>query len=177
MLRARKRASTPYFSTVFSLDSHLSPLKSLGVHRDDPLKPKIMKLTYTKKVTFNINGITMHFALAISLNKILTKLNALNDEKCDTFIKTYDQFCLLVIDEISLVGNRMLSFIYCRLCVIKQVQNEFMGGLDVIMTNDFYQALLVLDSWIFKPIIYIFNSITINYWSKYAPCYELKQIM
>jgi hypothetical protein len=91
------------------------------VRHDDPLKSKIMKLTYTKKVTFNINGITMHFALTISLNKILTKLNALNDEKCDTFIKTYDQFCLLVINEISLVCNRMLSFIYCTLCVIKQV--------------------------------------------------------
>ncbi len=52
----------------------------------DPLKPKVMKLTYTRKVTFNINGRTIHFALAISLNKILTKLNALNDEKCDNFI-------------------------------------------------------------------------------------------
>jgi hypothetical protein len=45
-----------------------------------------MKLTYIRKVTFNIDGKTIHFALAISLNKILTKLNALNDEKCDTFI-------------------------------------------------------------------------------------------
>jgi len=121
VLRARERASIRCFSTVFNLDSHLSPLKNLGVRHDDPLKSKIMKLTYTKKVTFNINGITMHFALTISLNKILTKLNALNDEKCDTFIKTYDQFCLLVINEISLVCNRMLSFIYCTLCVIKQV--------------------------------------------------------
>lgn len=52
----------------------------------DPLKPKVMKLTYSRKVTFNINGRIIHFALAISLNKILTKLNALNDEKCDNFI-------------------------------------------------------------------------------------------
>jgi len=52
----------------------------------DSLKPKVMKLTYIRKVTFNIDGKTIHFALAISLNKILTKLNALNDEKCDTFI-------------------------------------------------------------------------------------------
>jgi hypothetical protein len=31
----------------------------------DPLKSKIMKLTYTRKVAFNING--QHFALAIPL--------------------------------------------------------------------------------------------------------------
>jgi hypothetical protein len=52
-----------------------------------------------------------------------------------------------------------------------------MGGLDVIMIDNFYQAPYVLDSWIFKPIINILNSIVINYWSKYVPCYELKQII
>jgi hypothetical protein len=35
----------------------------------DPLKPKVMKLTYTWKVTFNINGTTIHFTIAIPLNK------------------------------------------------------------------------------------------------------------
>jgi hypothetical protein len=49
-----------------------------------------MKLTYTWKVTFNINGTTIHFAVTIPLNKNLTELNALNDERHDTFIKTYD---------------------------------------------------------------------------------------
>jgi hypothetical protein len=53
----------------------------------------------------------IHSAFAIPLNKNLTKLNALSDERQDTFIKTYDQLCLFVIDEISLVGNKMLSFI------------------------------------------------------------------
>jgi hypothetical protein len=64
-----------------------------------------MKFTYTWKVTFNINGTTIHFALAIPLNKNLTKLNALNDERRDTFIKTYDQFYLLVINEVSFINN------------------------------------------------------------------------
>jgi hypothetical protein len=33
MLRAKERALTPCFSIILSLDSHLSPLKSLGVHQ------------------------------------------------------------------------------------------------------------------------------------------------
>jgi len=49
----------------------------------------------------------------------------------------------------------MFNFIYRRLRVIKQVHNEFMGGLDVIMIDNFYQAPYVLDSWILKPIINI----------------------
>jgi hypothetical protein len=45
----------------------------------NPLKPKVMKSTYTKKTTFNIIGTTIYYALAIPLRKNLTKLNALND--------------------------------------------------------------------------------------------------
>jgi hypothetical protein len=56
----------------------------------DPLKPKVIKLTYTRKVTFNINGTIIHFALTIPLNKNLTQLNTSSDEKYCTFTKTYD---------------------------------------------------------------------------------------
>jgi hypothetical protein len=111
------------------------------------------------------------------LNKNPTKLNALSDERQDTFIKTYDQLCLLVINEVSLVGNKMLFFINNKLHIIKQVQYEFMGGLNVIMIGDFYQAPLVQNSWIFKPITNIFNTIALNYWLKYVQCYELQEVM
>jgi hypothetical protein len=106
----------------------------------------------------------IHFTLEFPLNKNLTYFNALSDERWNIFIKTYDQLCLFVIDEISLIGNRKLSFIDHRLCIIKQ----FMGGLNVIMTGDFYQTLLVRDSWIFKPITNTLKTITLNYWLKYV---------
>jgi len=35
VLRARERALTPCFSAVFNLDSHLSPLRSLGARHDE----------------------------------------------------------------------------------------------------------------------------------------------
>jgi hypothetical protein len=43
-----------------------------------------------------------------------------------------------VIDEISLVGARMLDVINNRLKSIKSIQNKFFDGVDVIMTSDFY---------------------------------------
>jgi hypothetical protein len=62
----------------------------------DPLKPKFMKLAYTRKTTFNINGTMIHSTVAIPLNKNLTKLNALSDERRDIFIKKMINFvCLL----------------------------------------------------------------------------------
>jgi hypothetical protein len=37
-------------------------------HNHDLLKPTIMKLTYTIKITFNINSTTIHSALAVLIN-------------------------------------------------------------------------------------------------------------
>ncbi len=116
----------------------------------DRLKPKIMKLTYIGKVALNIHATTIHLALVIPLNKKFNELKALSDEKCDSLIKHYDQLHLLIINEISLIDNKVLSFIDRRLQIIKQVHNQFMVGLDAIMTDDFYQAPLICVSWIFS---------------------------
>jgi len=78
-----------------------------------------MEFAYIGKIAFNINGTMIHSTLAIPLNKNLTKLNALSDERRDIFIKTYDQLCLFVINEVSLIDNSMLFFIDRKLCIIK----------------------------------------------------------
>ncbi len=46
----------------------------------DPLKPKVMKLTYTWKTSFNINDTTIQFVLTIPLNKNFNEFKALNDK-------------------------------------------------------------------------------------------------
>jgi hypothetical protein len=51
-----------------------------------------------------------------------------------------------VIDEISLVGARMYNVIDNRLSSIKHIQNKFFGGVDGIMTCDFYQTPPMKDS-------------------------------
>jgi hypothetical protein len=51
-----------------------------------------------------------------------------------------------VINEISLVVASMLNVIDNRLRFVKHIQNKFFGGVDVIMTSDFYQTPHVKDS-------------------------------
>jgi hypothetical protein len=51
-----------------------------------------------------------------------------------------------VINEISFVGVSMLNVIDNRLRSVKHIQNKFFGGVDVVMTSDFYQAPHVKDS-------------------------------
>jgi hypothetical protein len=49
----------------------------------------------------------------------------------------HTQLCLLIIDEISLVGNKMITFINNKLRVIKQVHDDFMGDFNIIMIVDY----------------------------------------
>ncbi len=42
----------------------------------DPLKPKVMKLTYIRKTSFNINGIVIHYEFAIPLNIFFNELKS-----------------------------------------------------------------------------------------------------
>jgi hypothetical protein len=52
-----------------------------------------------------------------------------------------------------------------------------MGGLDVTMTCEFYQALLVQDSWIFSSKNIGFNILTISFWHENVKFYELRKII
>ncbi len=100
----------------------------------NPIEPKIVKLVHIGKTTFNINGTTMHSTFVILLNKNFNELKTLNDEKHNTLLKKIDQLWLLIIDEISLLGNKILTFVDHKWWTIKKTQNWFMGGLDVVMT-------------------------------------------
>jgi hypothetical protein len=111
------------------------------------------------------------------MKKIYNELKALSDEKRDTLIKTYDQLQSIIIGEIFLVNNRMLSFIVHRLHVIKQVHKEFMVGLDVVMTTNFDHIMPIQYSWIFKLKTNKFDILGTNFWNENIKCYELKQVL
>lgn len=140
-------------------------------------KTKNYEINIYRKTTFNINKTTIHFTFAIPLNKGINELKSFLVEKKDSLIKKCHQFCLLIIDKISLIRNQMLTFIDQRLLVIKQVHNQFMGSLDIILTIDFYQTFPIKYSWIFKPKLDGFNFLSTNCWHQHAKCYELHQVM
>jgi len=54
-------------------------------------------------------------------------MNTLNTLTCQ-----YEQLQLVVVDEISLVGTKMLNVINNKIRSIKHIENEFFGGLDFI---------------------------------------------
>jgi hypothetical protein len=85
----------------------------------------------TSKNVFNIDGLTIHSALKILVQQSLSSLPNLSTYSLNRFTCRYEQL-QLVIDEISLIGARMLNVIDNRLRFIKRIQNKFFGGVDTI---------------------------------------------
>jgi hypothetical protein len=76
----------------------------------NPIEPKIVKLVHIGKTTFNINGTTIHSTFVILLKKIQWIKNIKWWEN-NTLLKKIDQLWLLIIDEIFLLGNKILTFV------------------------------------------------------------------
>ncbi len=82
-----------------------------------------------------------------------------------------------MIDEISFVSARMFNVIDNRVRSIKHIQNNFFGGVDVLMIGDFFQVPLMKNSWIFQNIKNNVNALTPNFLQTYVQCYELNKVM
>jgi len=83
----------------------------------------------------------------------------------------------MVLDEIFLIGKRILKFTNLRLRSIKDVHTNFFRNLDVIIIGDFDQVQLVCDVGVFKINMNNIDNLTPNFWMEKIKCYELKQIM
>jgi hypothetical protein len=75
------------------------------------LKPKVLLIAFTGKTSFNIDGCTIHSALRISINQSLSNMGKLSSVLLNKLTDDYEQIKFMVIDEISLVGARMLDAI------------------------------------------------------------------
>jgi hypothetical protein len=127
---------------------------------------KELFMASTCKVTFNIDGQTIHSKLNIPIQQTFTNLSNLSSNSLYRLTCWYEHLQLAIIDEISLVGARMFNVIYYQLKVIIHIQNKFFGVLDVIMLGDFYQRLPIKDCWIFYSLNDSINALTLNFWGK-----------
>jgi len=104
-------------------------------------------------------------SLNIPIQQTLTNLSILSLDIKNRLTCQYEQLPLTVIDEISIAPSvRMFNVINHRLRAIKHIQNEFLDGLDVIMSSDFYQAPPIKDYWVFSSLNDIINALAPNFW-------------
>ncbi|KAE8740983.1 hypothetical protein FOCC_FOCC013509 [Frankliniella occidentalis] len=141
----------------------------------NPDDPKVLLCAPTGKASFNIGGQTIHSLFKLPLNQ--KNLNQLSPSVSNTLSTKLRELKVLIIDEISMVGQHILDMIDQRLRHLLQSKLPF-GGVSIIAVGDFHQLRPVAARALFypeasNPYQEIFSE---KLWPKFK-VYELKCIM
>ncbi|KAJ1528129.1 hypothetical protein ONE63_008043 [Megalurothrips usitatus] len=141
----------------------------------DPDIPKILLCAPTGKASFNIGGQTIHSAFKLPLNQ--KELNHLSSNISHTLSTKLHDLKVLIIDEISMVGQHILDMIDQRLRHLLCKDVPF-GGVSVITVGDFFQLRPVCARPLYypessNPYAEIFGE---TLWRKFK-VFQLKKIM
>ena len=140
-----------------------------------------MTLAPTGKAAFLAGGATIHSVLHVPANQALT-FHRLDHESLNTLRTHIGHVKLWLIDEISMVGHQLFSFIDQRLQEVNNTNQPF-GGASVITFGDFFQLTPVMDGFIFHDFsrttstVEDYNPLALNLWTEHFIMFELTQIM
>ena len=141
----------------------------------DPDKPCILMMAPTGKAAYLIRGNTLHSALKIPVNQKL-QYKSLDTDSLNTLRTQMMGVKYIFIDEVSMVGSGMLTFVHKRLQEIMGSARDF-GGISVIFVGDLFQLKPVCDSFIFKNNCAGYAPLATNLWQENAKMFELTTVM
>ena len=141
---------------------------------ENPDDKRILLCAYMGFAAFNISGQTICSAFHRKMYQKGT--NHLAADELNTFRIKYRHLKIIIIDEISMVGNMTLSFIDTRLQQLMGTKEVF-GGLSVIAVGDLYQLKPVGDYLISLDLKKGASSLGRNLWKELFTMYELVDIM
>ena len=131
----------------------------------------------TGKAAFNIQGSTIHSAMAIPANRSLRSFQRVDSGRLNSLRNKLGGLKLIFIDEISMVGNSMFNVqLNKRLQEIMGVDTDF-GGISIIAIGDLFQLEPVFDGYVFETLKGCYGALATNLWTKHFTMYELQQIM
>ena len=132
----------------------------------------------TGKAAFNIGGVTIHnaFNFGFNLDKELSENRKLSADMKNTLRCKYQKLKLIIIDEVSMVGSKMLHSMNRILQDIFDNTEPF-GGISIVVFGDMNQLQPVKDSWVFEKPNTIAGGLLGPYlWSNFV-LFELDEIM
>ena len=98
-------------------------------------------LSFTGIAAQNINGVTLHSALAL----LALRGQQLRSTTQQNLIKMWSNVDFLFIDEYSMIGCQMLHKIHLALTIAKECSKPF-GGINIIFAGDFCQLPAVRET-------------------------------
>lgn len=97
-------------------------------------------------------------------------------DELNTYRTKYRNLSVVIIDEISMVGNAKLEFINNRLQLLTGLKRPF-GGISVIAVGDFFQLKPIMDGWIFQDLKQNAQALACNLWKENFSLFELDEVM
>ena len=135
-------------------------------------------LAPTGKAAYFIKGNTIHSAFAIPASQSLKNYKPLDCGRLNTLRCELGALKLVLLDEISMVGNSMFTIqLNNRLKDLKGSKEDF-GGVSIITFGDLLQLKPVMDGYIFTDVqcLSSYNILAPNLWKKYFRMFELDEI-
>jgi hypothetical protein len=115
----------------------------------NPDLPKVLICAPTGKAAYILKGgRTIHNTFALPVSQYSGAMVALSPDLLNTYSCNFNAVKLLIIDEISMCGNRIFYQIDKRLKQIMHSDQPF-GGISVLVVGDFYQLPPVGDKFVF----------------------------
>lgn len=111
---------------------------------------KVLLTAFSGKAACIIIGTTLHTAFALPVNQFGGELPALSSDVANTIRALLAHLKILIIDEISMVGTKILYWLHQRLVQITGRNLPF-GGISVIVVGDLHQLPPVGDRQVFQP--------------------------
>ncbi len=147
---------------------------------------RIIVAAPTGKAAYYAQGMTIHSILKMLPNRNSKEYTKLSKEQKAALRLKFANLHTIIIDEISMVGNRMFRDINLRLQEIKGNKRLF-GGLNVIIFGDLYQLSPIMDGWVFEVLgmkppnkkakLQSVDPLAPNVWKENFTCFELTQVM
>ncbi|XP_033832459.1 uncharacterized protein LOC117379863 [Periophthalmus magnuspinnatus] len=138
--------------------------------RRHPDNMSVLITAPTGMAAYNLNASTIHSAFSIGTDVTLPYI-PLGEEKLNSLRAKYIDVKLVIIDEISMVSHKLLTYIHGRLRQIKQRGDVSpFGNVSLIAVGDFYQLPPVMAKGLYT------DNLPLNFWSSFKMA-ELKTIV
>ncbi|XP_065356189.1 uncharacterized protein LOC135950582 [Calliphora vicina] len=120
-----------------------------SVPGSNPDLVKVLLSAPTGKAAFGIGGATLHSLFSLPVNQYSGEIRPLSNDVVNSLYARFMDLKVLIIDEISMVGARMLNYLDARLKQIFKSTTAF-GGISILVFGDLKQLPPVGDKWIFS---------------------------
>lgn len=140
---------------------------------ENPDNIRILLCAFTGKAAYNIKGATIASAFH---RKMYQNQQNMSADELNSFRTKYRNLSVVIVDEFSMVGNNMLTFLNERLQQLTGRKQDFVG-ISVIAVGDLYQLAPVCDKWIFKYLSNPSQGLAKNLWQEHFQMHELTEIV